>query len=348
MSNNSPFRTLGKRLTAVGIDPHVARLSSVLLVLILFFFIIKTGAFSRANTWISMGVQFPEFGIMALGVMLAMITGGIDLSVVGIANLSSIAAAMILTGSLAGGDGSPGSIAIAVAVALGTGLLAGLFNGVLVALVRIPPILVTLGTLELFTGLGIMLTGGKALSGLPAGYANIFGARIGGVLPVQLIIFIVVAIVIGVVLHRTGYGAKLFMMGTNPTAAKFSGLPSARLLIQTYAISGLCASVAGLVMMANYNSAKPDYGLAYTLLTILIVVLGGVNPNGGKGNIFGVILAVLMLQVLASGLNTFPNISNFYRPLIFGAVLLFVIWAGERGNWFKRSRTGRKRDAAVK
>ena len=99
--------------------------------------------------------------------------------------------------------------------------------------------------------------------------------------------------------------------------------------MRTYMLSGIMGAMAGLVMLANYNSAKADYGASYTLLTVLIAVLGGVNPNGGKGRIAGVILAVVMLQVLSSGLNMFPNISNFYRALIWGGVLLVVICANE-------------------
>lgn len=115
------------------------------------------------------------------------------------------------------------------------------------------------------------------------------------------------------------------MLGTNPTAARLSGLNTTALLMKTYIISGVTAAAGGLVMLANYNSAKADYGSTYTLLTILIVVLGGVNPNGGTGKIIGVLLSVFTLQVLSSGLNMFPNISSFYRPLIWGSVLLLVI-----------------------
>ena len=99
--------------------------------------------------------------------------------------------------------------------------------------------------------------------------------------------------------------------------------------------SGMLAATGGLVMLANYNSAKADYGSTYTLLTVLIVVLGGVNPNGGSGRLFGVVLAVLILQVLSSGLNMFPNVSNFYRPLIWGGVLLAVMVA----NYFSKDKS---------
>jgi simple sugar transport system permease protein len=142
---------------------------------------------------------------------------------------------------------------------------------------------------------------------------------------VQLIVFVAVALAVAFLLNRTAYGTKLYALGTNATAATFSGVNSTSLLIRTYLLSGLFAAIAGLVMLANYNSAKADYGLTYTLLTVLIVVLGGVNPNGGSGRLIGVVLAVAILQILSSGLNMFPEISNFYRPLIWGSVLLLVV-----------------------
>ena len=111
-------------------------------------------------------------------------------------------------------------------------------------------------------------------------------------------------------------------------------------------ISGLYASLAGLVMLANYNSAKADYGSTYTLLAVLIVVLGGVNPNGGTGRLLGVVLAIGILQILSSGLNMFPNISNFYRPLIWGGVLLAVITANHLSGKRSSSRIAKGKGQA--
>ena len=141
--------------------------------------------------------------------------------------------------------------------------------------------------------------------------------------------FLVCAAVAGFIVACTSFGRTILMLGTNDTAARFSGLKVNSLLIRTYVLSGVMAAMAGIVMLANYNSAKADYGASYTLLTVLIVVLGGVNPNGGSGRLSGVLLSILMLQVLSSGLNMFPNISNFYRPLIWGGVLLLVICMNE-------------------
>lgn len=331
---------LRKPLDLARRDTYVTRLFLLLIALVVLFLILKTKNFTKFATWQAMGVQFPEFGLMALGVLITMITAGIDLSVVGIANMTSISAAMVMLSMAPKGAGAGQTmtaIVAAVVLSLVIGAMAGMLNGFLVAKVKIPAILVTLGTLELFTGVAIVLTAGKPLSNLPPLYAQTFGAKLGGVLPVPLLIFILTAIAMGVILHRTGFGSKLFMLGTNATAARFSGLNSDWLLIRAYMISGICASLGGLVMLANYNSAKADYGAAYTLLTVLIVVLGGVDPNGGRGKLIGVVLSIVILQILASGLNMFPAISNFYRPLIYGAVLLAVITLSEvKGGFWKR------------
>lgn len=314
--------------TGIRRDAQVYRLLLILLLITFFFGVVKPDGFLQLRTWQAMAFQFPEFGLMALGVMLTMITGGIDLSVVGIANMTSIGAAVIMLSMVP--DGATGGQAwLAIAVAIGFSLLAGAaagaFNGFLVAKVGIPPILVTLGTLELFTGIAVIITAGKPVSGLPIQYGETFAGKAFGVVPVPLLVFLGAAIIIAFVLTKTTYGTKLRLLGTNPKAAKLSGLNTTALLIKTYTISGLTAAAGGLVMLANYNSAKADYGSTYTLLTILIVVLGGVNPNGGSGKIIGVVLSVFTLQILSSGLNMFPNISSFYRPLIWGSVLLIVI-----------------------
>ena len=318
-------------------DAHILRLAAFLMALCLVFLLVRTRDFTSVGTWQSMALQFPEYGLMALGVMLTMITGGIDLSSVGVANMTSIVSASVMLtlaprGAAAGQQLS--AVLVAVVLALACGVLAGAFNGFLVAVVRIPAILVTLGTLELFTGIAVVVSAGKPISGLPPAYSSLLGGKVLGV-PTPLLVFAVVALLIGFVLHRMSFGTRLYLLGSNATAAKFSGLGSVGLLVRTYALSGLCASVAGLVMLANYNSAKADYGVTYTLLTVLIVVLGGVHPNGGSGKLIGVLLAIAILQILSSGLNAFPQISNFYRPLIYGAVLLIVITTTDLGQKFR-------------
>jgi simple sugar transport system permease protein len=190
---------------------------------------------------------------------------------------------------------------------------------------RIPAILATLGTQQLFTGFAIVMTEGRPLSRLPILYSQIGNTELFGLLPVPFILYVLVAVAIGVVLGRTSFGLKLYLVGTNPKAAIYAGLENTRILIGTYMLSGLLSSIAGLIMMARANSAKADYGAAYTLQCVLIAVLGGVDPNGGFGTIRGVTLAVFILQFLSSGLNMFEHISNFYRDVIWGGVLILAL-----------------------
>lgn len=315
-------------------DPYVTRLLLILSLLLVFFAAVRPSQFFGVVTWSGMASQFPEYGIMALGVMITMFTAGIDLSMVSVANLTGISAALML-GATVGADANGGLATVLVfLVAVVIGGLCGAFNGILICWVKIPPILATLGTLELFGGIAIVISGGKSVAGhLPL--SNVLTGKLFGIIPLQLVVFIVCVAVIGFLLSMTNFGTKILMLGTNETAARFSGMTFNRLLMKTYTLSGILAGVAGVVMLASYNSAKAGSAAPYTLLTILIVVLGGVNPNGGKGRLVGVVLSILTLQILASGLNMFPDVSNFYRPLIWGAVLLIVITLDEA----KGSRT---------
>jgi len=307
-------------------DKHLFRIILLIIVWSTFMALTRFQKFYTLINFQTMASQFPEFGLMALGIMVCMLTGGIDLSVVGVANLTSILMALLMKNlELEDGGLAFYVIPMAFALAVCVGALAGAFNGFLVSKVHIPPILATLGTSELFTGISIVITNGKAVSKLARVYATTINSKLFGLIPVQLLFFAGMALLIWYFLMRTTYGTKLYMLGTSATAAKFSGLHIDRLLIKTYMLSGVCAAIGGMIMLANYNSARADYGTVYTLQCVLIVVLGGVNPIGGSGRISGVVLATILLKMLETGLNRFPKISSYYISLIWGGVLLLVM-----------------------
>lgn len=301
-----------------------------LLVIAVFVFalmaVLSPDRFLSSQNLISMAFQFPEFAILALAMTIAMITGGIDLSVVGIANLSAVAAAMILT--TYADPAMPASqsvlwLAIAIAVAIAIGAMAGIINGSLVAFFGLPPILATLGSGLVFTGFAIAMTGGSAVMGFPDTVAVIGNARLLGI-PVPLVLFALLAVLLHLILTRTAFGLRVTMYGANPLAALYAAIDINRMLLKVYVIAGMFASVAGLIIMSRANSAKADYGSSYLLLAVLIAVLGGVNPYGGYGRVIGVVLAVLSMQFLSSGLNML-QVSNFARELIWGALLILVM-----------------------
>lgn len=308
-------------------DKNLSRLFIVLIIVFIGCALIKPDLFLTKSNFQSMGKQFPEFGLLSIGIGLTLLTGGIDLSSVSIGNLSAIFAATFMLSNV-NDNSTTGEIIfiliIASVLAIIIGALAGSINGLIISKIGIPPILATLGTQQLFAGIAIVFTSGKAISGLPTIYAKFMNKNIVQI-PVILFIFIICAIIIGFILSKTSIGHKLYLLGTNPKATQFSGISNSKLLVFTYMWSGILAAVAGLIMMGRSNSAKADYGSSYILQCVLIAVLGGVNPNGGKGNVQGIVAAVVILQFLSSGLNMFENISNFYRDLIWGVLLLVVL-----------------------
>ncbi|MGI6851423.1 ABC transporter permease [Mesorhizobium sp. 1B3] len=290
---------------------------AVLAVLIFALLGVLSPSFLTASNLNSMGFQFPEFGLLALAVLPTMISGGIDLSVVATANLASIVAAVIM-------KAGPETAWLAIPAALAVGLACGALNGFLVAYLRLPPILATLGTMQLFSGIGIVITRGPAITGLPGWYTAFGNWSIGGILPLPLVLFALVAIGLSILLRRTPVGLRLRLFGANPVAAGFAGIRERGLLIRIYAIAGFIAALAGLVVLARVNSANADYGSSYLLLVILINILAGVSPAGGFGTVTGVVLAVICLQFISSGLNIL-SFSAFSRDLFFGGLLVAVM-----------------------
>ncbi|TFL16207.1 ABC transporter permease [Jannaschia formosa] len=327
----------GPRIEPKLVESPEFRLAIITVLVFVLMAALSPERFLSPQNLTSMAFQFPEFAILALAVTITMMTGGIDLSVVGVANLSAVVAATILTAFA--GAGVVGAAAvmwlgIAVVAAMGVGAVAGFLNGILVSRFGLPPILATLGSGLVFTGLAVAMTGGSAVMGFPAVVAVIGNATLFYV-PVPLILFALLAFGLHVLLTRTGFGLRVTMYGANPLAALFAAIDVDRVLLKVYVIAGMFSSVAGLVIMSRANSAKADYGSSYLLLAVLIAVLGGVNPYGGYGRVVGVVLAVLSMQFLSSGLNML-QVSNFARELIWGGLLLLVMvinvtnWAGLR------------------
>jgi simple sugar transport system permease protein len=300
---------------------YLIRLAVFTVLIFVIFCLLRPGAFLSPDNLSSMAYQFPEFAILALAMHPTMLTGGIDLSVVSVANLCGILAAFIMR------SGPPQFMLVAAAVALLVGTLCGVFNGILVAACRLPAIVATLGTLQLFAGISIILTKGSSITGIPSAYANVGNSSVLGI-PVPLLIFTLALLIIEVVTVRTPLGKQMRLYGTNSRAAPFAGIPTFRVLVLTYALSGITAACAGLVILSRANSANADYGTSYLLLSVLINILAGVNPNGGSGTVFGLVLAVLSLQFVSSGLNLL-SVNNFARDLLNGALLVTVMIANQ-------------------
>jgi len=282
--------------------------------------------FLRIVNFQSMASQFLEYGLLALGIMLAMITGGIDLSVVSIANLSGVAGAMVLASHIEAQTLgiSPGTIIfLAILAALAVSLICGLINGLVITVVGVPAIIATLGTNGLFMGIAIILTGGHGIRGFPEEFLFIGSGEIL-LMPMPLIIFIVVACLVSLMLKKSPQGFKMYMLGSSPQVARFSGININMVLIKTYALSGLLAGISAIIIISRVNSMRPGYGYAYLLLGVLIAILGGTNPEGGRGSVLGLFMAIVILQVLQSGLNIL-GFNPFVKKFIWGLILILVM-----------------------
>lgn len=314
-------RDLTRRLLS---DRKLTQLIVVALVVFLGFSILVPDLFLTPRNFISMAFQIPEIALLALGVMLAMLTAGIDLSVVSMSNLAALSTAYLLVTQVTEGGGNVYVwIVIAIVIGIVVGLISGLANGAIIAGIGVTPILATLATLTLYNGIAVGIRNGQSIIGLPPEFTAIGNGSFLGI-PIPMIILLVAGVGVALYINKTGLGMQSVLVGANQEAATYSAIGVKKVLLMTYTLSGGLSALAGLIIASRSASANPDYGASYVLLAIVIVVLGGVNPYGGFGTVTGVILATAVLQMVASGFNAL-RFSQFFYQLAQGFVLIAVM-----------------------
>lgn len=296
--------------------------------------------FSPANLQ-SMAVQISGFGFLALGMGIAMLSGGIDLSIVSAMTLAGISGAFVVSGRLIPVTETNGTMlaVLAAVVALVVGLACGALNGVLIAKVSVPPILATLSTMILFSGIGMALTTGQSVAVVVPVVAKFATTTVAGA-PVIFLLLLAVFLLVGLVLTWTRSGRRLYLFGENQVALRFAGGRTERTIILSYMLIGLLVGLAAMIMVSRVNSARTGYGEGYLLQAILVVVLAGFNPDGGRGRVSMLALALLLLQFVQSAFNVL-QLSPFMKNLIWGAMLLAVMVANYYvRQWNRRVGTG--------
>jgi simple sugar transport system permease protein len=315
-----------QRLSTSGLlaDRKVTQLIGFTLLIFILFSTFSPNIFFSPQNFRSMAYQVPEIAILSIAVMLSMLTGGIDLSIVSISNASALIAAYIMTQN-SSESGQISTIWILIACILGIilGLLCGVINAFLIAVLNVTPILATLATLTLFNGIAIGITNGISVSDLPEQFIRLGNGTFFGI-PTPFVLMIIIAAGVGYLINRTGLGLKIFLIGTNRKAAQYSVMADKKVIAWTYIVSGFLSALAGLIIAARTSAASPDFGNSYILLAIVIVVLGGVNPMGGFGTVTGVVLATIVLQMVASGFNAL-RFSQFFYLAAQGGVLVLVM-----------------------
>ncbi len=319
------MNNIGKYLNK---ESNNARLLLMLLITLAGLAIATGGSFLSVNQMQLVAYLFPEMGVMSLGMMLAMISGGIDLTVVAVADLTGILSCLLLKAMMPADASLPIQLCVLLVILLSgmiMGGICGAFTGTLIARIGIPAMVATLGASDIILGLAVGITKGSSIKELPEILNLAVNYRIFGILPVPTLLFAICAGGVAFILNKTAFGFKIYMIGSNKDASKYSGVDNKKVLTMTYIISGMLASVSGILMCGHFNSARSDFGKSYLTPSILICVLAGVNPNGGKGKVSGMVLAVIILQMLSSGFALFQNISDYYKNLIWGAVLILVM-----------------------
>ncbi|HEY4994791.1 MAG TPA: ABC transporter permease [Aestuariivirga sp.] len=278
--------------------------------------------FLTLATFDSVAFQLPELGLLTLAMLMPIISGGINLAITFTANICGLTLAWILK-THGGPDASLLSFLIGSILAIGVGTASGLVMGPVIAYTGAHPILVSLSMMIFVRGLGEFLTRGGDISGFPdfiqpIGHGSLYG------IPIPLLILLAAVAIWHILMSRTRLGFATYMVGSNIEATRYSGINTKWTLVLIYALSGAMCAVAGIIMMARFNSVRVGHGESYVLITVLACFLGGVNPFGGFGKVISVFLALIILQLLSSGLNLL-GASQHLATAIWGLLLIGVM-----------------------
>jgi len=258
--------------------------------------------------------------VIACGMTLVILTGGIDLSV---------GSVLALTGAVLAGlakSGLPWPVALLASLALGAAL--GLFNGIVITRGRVAPFVATLATMAIARGLTLVYTGGRPISGLPEAL-RWMGTGYVWRIPAPVIIMFVVFLLVYLMLNHTPVGRYIYAVGSNEEAARFAGIPVARVTLFTYVLTGLASALAGAILTGRLNSAQPTAGGGFELDAIAAVVVGGTSLAGGQGSVLGTAVGALIIGILDNGLNLL-GVSSFYQQVAQGAVILLAVLMDRR------------------
>ncbi len=276
--------------------------------------------------------NFTEKAMIAFAMALLIIAGEIDLSVAAIIALASTA--MGYAAQM--GIGAPGLVAIGI----GTGLACGAFNGILVAGLKLPSIVVTIGTMSLFRGISYIVLGDQAYGKYPADFAFFGQGYVFWVFSFEFVLFLVMAGLFAVLLHATNFGRQVYVIGNNPLAARFSGIPVERVKFILFLLTGLMSGIAAVCLTSRLGSTRPSIAQGWELEVVTMVVLGGVSILGGAGTIAGVVIAAFVMGLVTFGLGLL-NVPGIVMSIFIGLLLIVTIALPIIGRRIRNARAAR-------
>ena len=260
--------------------------------------------------------NFTEKAMIAFAMALLIISGEIDLSVASMIALASTA----MGAAVQAGFGTP----VLILVGLGTGVICGAFNGILVTRMGLPSIVVTIGTMSLFRGISYIVLGDQAYRGYPSDFTFFGQGYIWWVISFEFVLFLIIAIIYGIILHKTNFGRAIFAIGKNPTGELFSGIRVQRVKFILFLLTGFMSGIAAICLTSRLGSTRPSIAFGWELEIITMVVLGGVNILGGSGSIPGVVIAAFVMGLVTFGLGLL-NVPGIVMSIVIGTLLIGVI-----------------------
>ena len=304
--------------------------------------LVEKNKFLNAQNLAQLAKDTSFIAIMAVGATFVIISGGIDLSVGAIYALCSVLGAMVLR--LYGPEGphastSPWiSVPLGISVCLGIALLCGLANGGMIVALKVHPFIITLGTMAIFRGIAFVVTKGQSIGGFPQAFRDLVRWEVGdGLSLVPLLVMVFVAVAGGIYLKRQAAGRRVFAVGGNELASRYSGIRIERVKLSVYIFSGLTAGIAALLSLGYYGGATSGDGQGYELNVIAAAVVGGASLSGGKGSALGALLGALIIQMISSGI-VILGIDQNYSQIIIGSVVIIAVLLDQVNNWLARRR----------
>ena len=291
---------------------------TILAIMVILFGILRPTSFLTSGNLIKVAEQSSIFILLGLGEFFAILLGGIDLSVGSVMALSGA-----FTAKLMAEQGVHPVIAILVGAVL-FGAVIGTFNGILITATGLPPFIITLGTQAILRSLVYIITGARAVSGLPLSFTKTIGGKVFGVIPVSILVVIAATLILTWLTTKLQVGRNLYALGGNPLSAWYAGISVKKHTIMAFMISGICAGFAGIINIARLAAAEPNAGTGYETFAIEAVIIGGASFFGGVGKIPKVVIGGLIIGVINNGLNML-GISSYYQQLTMGSLLIVAV-----------------------
>ena len=279
--------------------------------------------FLKVSNLLGVANQTAIYALIAIGMTMVIITGGIDLSVGSLVALSSVTAAILIRDVAGGSQASVLAVIVAGVAGIGCCALAGAFNGFMVTAFQIPPFIVSLGMMMMASGLSFRLSAGRSIPELPNSFFWLGrGVTLG--IPHPILLMILLYAIAHVVMSRTVFGRYVYAIGGNPEAARLSGVPVKRILLLVYTLCGALAGLGGIVLTSQLSAGDPKFGLMYEREVIAAVVVGGTSLMGGRGKVFGTLIGAFIIAVIKNGMNL-TDVDPFNQKIVLGAVLMVAV-----------------------